>query len=139
MCRAVKFRFDGKDWQVRFAQNNARLPVFIPKTKETILMSWGRRPREQSGLPFGGWARRTNIHSGKWDQFTPKSARIPLDYFMETDVAGNQHWFEVTRGNFVQGLVATLGKERRIYVVTIDPPPEDVHFEQWPRVINTFK
>lgn len=121
---------------MKFAQRNARLPIYLPKTKEVILIPWGRRPKEQSTLPFGCCARRAAIHAGDWDKFNPKPIRISVDGFMEEDVAGTAHWFEVTKGNFVQGLLATNQTERRVYVVCISPPADEVHFEQWPRLIT---
>lgn len=135
MCRAVRFRFDERDWQVRFSQHNARLPLFNPRSKEIALFTWGRRPREISGLPNGGWARRVTIQSGRWDKFNPKPVRILLNAFMEMDVAGKEQWFEVTKGNFVQGLLATFEMEKRVYVVSLDTSLEETHFERWPRII----
>lgn len=135
MCRAVRFRFDEKDWQVRFSQYNARLPLLNPRTKEVALLTWGRRPREASKLPNGGWARRVTIQSGRWDKFSPRPVRIVIAEFCETDVTGREQWFEVTKGNFVQGLLATFENQKRVYIVTLDTSLEEVHFERWPRII----
>lgn len=136
MCRAVRFRFDEKDWEVAFANRDARLPVLL-KTQEAVLMTWGRRPREKGSLPIGGWAKREHIHGERWAKYMPKAVKIPASAFREQDVVGNNHWFEVTRGKYLQGLIATGDQgERRLYVVTIEPPPDEVEFEQWPRVVT---
>ena len=45
---------------------------------------------------------------------------------------GASHWFDVTPGKWIQGLVARWEQERRIYVVTITPEMEDAAYERWP-------
>ncbi len=136
MCRAVRYRFAEKDWEVAFSNRDARLPMLL-KSGESILMSWGRRPREKGSLPIGGWAKREHVQGGRWDKYLPKPVKIPASAFREQDVVGNHHWFEITRGKYLQGLIATDDqKDRRIYVVTIEPPPEEMEYEQWPRVVS---
>ena len=39
--------------------------------------------------------------------------------FMEQDLEGHSRWYELTRGQWIQGLVARDSHERRIYVVTV--------------------
>jgi hypothetical protein len=56
--------------------------------------------------------------------------------FMEKDNEGESHWFDVTRGQWVQGLLAHVGDEYRIYVVTIMPEHEGAVHDRWPRLLN---
>ncbi len=44
---------------------------------------------------------------------------------MEKDIEGGSHWYDLTPGKWVQGLVAHWDNERRVYVVTITPEMED--------------
>ncbi len=55
---------------------------------------------------------------------------------MEKDIEGKSHWFTLTSGQWVQGLLAQQGSEQRVYVVTILPEmPEAVH-PRWPRIVS---
>lgn len=55
---------------------------------------------------------------------------------MEKDNEGESHWFNVTKGQWVQGLLAQIGDEYRIYVVTITPEHEGAVHDRWPRVLS---
>lgn len=56
---------------------------------------------------------------------------------MEKDLAGRRHWYNLQKGQFIQGVIARDGNERRIYVVTIEPEPEDANIHnRWPRVVQ---
>jgi hypothetical protein len=49
---------------------------------------------------------------------------------------GVSHWFDVTPGKWIQGLVARWEHERRVYVVTITPELEDAVHDRWPRIVS---
>jgi len=135
MCLAARFTFDEKDWQVRFTQATARLPV-LTKTHDHYLMPWGRRKGEQLTLPMGGWARLTHIQGGRWDVFQPVPVKIPVSGFMEQDVMGNEQWHLVTAGQYLQGLMARANDEQRLYVVILESGPDETYFERWPRIVS---
>ena len=40
---------------------------------------------------------------------------------MEKDISGSSHWFDIAKGQVIQGLVARFKTKQRIYVVTIGP------------------
>ena len=85
---------------------------------------------------MGGWARLESIRAGSWDHWQPRPVRLQLEGFMEKDIQGKSHWFELTAGQWIQGLVARHGVEQRVYVVTIHPEmPEAIH-ARWPRLIS---
>lgn len=54
---------------------------------------------------------------------------------MEKDADRTSHWFDLRNGEFIQGLLATWNDERRLYVVTTEPPHELSGFKRWPRVM----
>jgi hypothetical protein len=54
---------------------------------------------------------------------------------MKTDYEGRVHWYEVTRGQWIQGLLAHENNEYRVYIVTIIPELLDICHDRWPRII----
>ena len=135
MCGGVYYTTQNQDTRVYFPNPKALLPVKTRAGSITTL-AWGRR-REQTGtLPLGGWARLDSIYAGRWDRWFPVAVKIPVKSFMEKDLEGHSHWFDLTRGQWIQGLVARHQQERRVYVVTIEPElPEAVH-DRWPRIMS---
>lgn len=134
MPEAVMFKHQGKVQTVYFARPRAMLPVQLPNG-ETVLATWGRRQHENSEMPLGGWARLESIHGGKWSQYLPKPVRLPLTKFMKTDFENNIHWYDITAGQFIQGLLARCDNEYRVYIVTIVPELLDVCHDRWPRIV----
>ncbi|MCG6886968.1 MAG: hypothetical protein LJE74_07155 [Proteobacteria bacterium] len=135
MCGGVYYTHLGQDVRVYFPNPNARLPART-KSGAVVLLPWGRR-RDQAGhLPLGGWARLDAIYSGRWDRWFPVPVKIPVKSFMENDLEGRSRWFDLTRGQWIQGLVARDRHEQRIYVVTIIPEFDNAMHERWPRILS---
>lgn len=137
MCGGVQFMHEGKPLKVYFPSPKAVLPVTL-KSGGHELLPWGRREGETGVLPVGGWARHESVLKGKWDRFFPKPVRIVVESFMEKDTQGHSHWYPMSAGCAIQGLVARDGDEQRVYVVTITPTLPDqlaVH-ARWPRIIQ---
>jgi len=134
MPEAVIFHYQGKIHTVYFARANALLPVRLAGG-EVKLVTWGRRQQENSEMPLGGWARLIAIHNGKWSLYTPKPVLLIINKFMQTDFEGHIHWYEVTKGQYIQGLLAHEGDEYRVYIVTIIPELLDICHERWPRIV----
>lgn len=86
---------------------------------------------------MGGWARLDSIHNGKWDRWFPMPVKIPILSFMEKDISGESHWYDITKGKFIQGLIAREGNELRVYIVTIQPERSDAVHERWPRILSS--
>ena len=80
-------------------------------------------------------AHREAIHAGRWDRYSPKSVRIGLMSFMVKDFEGNSRWYDLTKGQYLQGLLAQNGDEQRVYIVTIEPEFEDSHHATWPKIV----
>jgi hypothetical protein len=55
---------------------------------------------------------------------------------MEQDIQGENHWFELASGQWVQGLLARHGSEQRVYVVTIHPEMAEAIYPRWPRIVS---
>ena len=64
--------------------------------------------------------------------------KLPVKSFMERDFEGHSHWYDLTRGQWIQGLVARERHERRVYVVTIEPELEiaETFYDRWPRILS---
>jgi len=135
MCGGVYYYHNNQDVRVYFPNPKATLPV-ITKNKEIELLPWGRRKEQQGHLPMGGWARLDSIYSGRWDKWFPIPVKIPVKQFMEKDIEGNSHWFDLTNGQYIQGLVARDKYERRIYVVTVTPELSEAVHDRWPRILS---
>lgn len=110
------------------------LPVQLANG-EIKLVTWGRRQHENSEMPLGGWSRLSAIHDGKWSQYIPKPVRLPITKFMKTDYEGRVHWYEVVKGQLLQGLLAREDEEYRVYIVTIVPELLDICHDRWPRIV----
>lgn len=134
MPEAVTFRYQDKVHTVYFSRARALLPVKL-SNGEIRLVTWGRRQQEEGEMPLGGWARLTSIHEGKWSHYLPKPVRLPIEKFMKTDFEGRTHWYEITKGQWIQGLLAREGEEYRVYIVTIIPEILDVCHDRWPRIM----
>lgn len=134
MPEAVIFKRQGKTHTVYFARPNALLPVQL-QSGETHLVTWGRKQHENSEMPLGGWALLDSVHGGKWSQYLPKPVRIPITKFMQTDFEGKIHWYDIAKGQYVQGLLAHCDEEYRVYIVTIIPELLDICHDRWPRIV----
>ena len=135
MCGGVEYTHKDEKVTTYFPNPKAHLPVRT-RNGGIKLMPWGRRKHQIGQLPVGGWARLESIEKGTWDRWFPKPVKIIIDRFMEKDIENNSHWFELTRGQCIQGLLARHDKETRIYVVTIVPEMPDAIHERWPRIIT---
>ena len=135
MCGGVYYTREGQDFRIYFPNPKACLPV---RTRDgsAILLPWGRRKEQAGHLPLGGWARLDAIYAGRWDRWFPVPVKLPIQQFMEKDIEGNSHWFDLTRGQYIQGLVARDKHEQRVYVVTITPELDDAVHDRWPRILS---
>ena len=135
MCGGVYYLINGQEVRTYFPNPKACLPV-KKKIKDVELLPWGRRKNQAGRLPLGGWARLESIYAGRWDKWFPTPVKLVISQFMEKDIEGSSHWFDITPGKWIQGLVAHWHNERRVYVVTITPESEDAVHERWPRIMS---
>ena len=82
------------------------------------------------------WTRLDGIYTGRWDRWFPVAVKIPVKSFMEKDLEGHSHWYDLTRGQWIQGLVASNQQERRLYVVTIEPELAEAIHDRRPRIMS---
>ncbi len=135
MCGGVHYNHKGQEVRVFFPNPKAVLPVKC-RDGDSQLVAWGRRKHQVGKLPMGGWARLDSIYAGRWDRWFPRPVKLLIQGFMEKDMEGRSHWYELTKGQWVQGLVVRHNQEQRIYVVTVEPEPEDAVHDRWPRILS---
>lgn len=135
MCGGVEYTHNNQTTRVHFPNPKALLPVRT-RHGNIKLITWGRRKQQIGELPVGGWARLDSIEKGIWDRWFPKPVKIIVNQFMEKDIENNSHWFELTPGQCIQGLLARNHNEMRIYIVTIAPEMPDAIHQRWPRIIT---
>ena len=142
MCGGIEYHAGGGAQKVFFPNPGARLPV---RNKNGLgLIYWGRRKHERhSILPPGAHAPLQSVRSGEWNRYQPRGVLIPASSYMEQDIQGGRHWFNLAADEMIQGLVATHGHEQRLYIVTIEPPEEFLqasdsqpNTECWPRLVK---
>ncbi|HCC81456.1 MULTISPECIES: hypothetical protein [unclassified Methylophaga] len=136
MCGGAHFQYGDEYMRMYFPNPKAMLPVL--KIDGSIeLLPWGRRLKQPGNLPVTGWAKIESIYGGVWERYFPKPVKIPVLSFMEKDLEGHSHWYDLQKGQYIQGLVARDGNEKRVYVVTLEPEPEDAQIHsRWPRVVQ---
>ena len=135
MCGGVYYLIDGQEVRTYFPNPKAQLPVH-KKDGSVELLPWGRRKNQAGKLPMGGWARLESIYAGRWDKWFPRPVLLTVTQFMEKDIEGHTHWYDLTPGKWIQGLVAHWDNERRVYIVTVTPEQEDAVHDRWPKIIS---
>ena len=135
MCQAIFYPEAQCSRKVDFHQPQAKLPVLL-KAGGVIWLPWGRRQLQKGQLPLGGWARLESIMEGKWDEYFPKPVKIPAQGFVEVDFEGRSQYFKLVKSQSVQGLLARVDQELRVYIVTITPERSDAAFARWPKIIS---
>lgn len=139
MCGGVIYTHENKDIKVYFPYPKAKLPVRL-KSGSDLLIAWGMRKEQSKGydIPLGGWARQESIDSGLWDKYFPKPVKIAVQEFMEKDINEKSHWFKVTPGKFLQGLLIEVKGQQFVYVVTTVPDDINAVHHRWPKIITSI-
>lgn len=133
MCGGVSFSHQSRDYRIYFPNPRAVLPI---RTRDgnIELIPWGRRRNQVGKLPQGGWARLDSIYAGRWDRYFPVPVKVMVDSFMEKTLEGVSRWYDLPKGNWIQGLIAREQQEQRAYIVTIEPEIEFSDHDRWPRI-----
>lgn len=131
MCFALIFiDTSGKRYTVSFTQRQRQLPMM--GASESEHMTWGRNQYENGNLPIGGWCRQDLLAQGAFDHWQPQFVRLPVKGFAIHNMLARLHWFEVSPGEYLQGVILTEAGERRLYLVIMQTQRLDNWFWQWP-------
>ena len=148
MCEAIEFYLDGRRFEVSYGEVQSELPV-RERRGRIAFYRWGalgaqyvaadNRPGWGAKFPETGWAPLLEVRDNAWYKVEPRPVKILASRFMILDRWGLDRWFPLDVGQFIQGLLATLGPDRRVYVVTV-PVPQRLGAELseravWPRIV----
>src|ERR1700761_7159882 len=117
-----------------FNNQGSKMPV-IATFDRIKFITWGKRELEPNDFPVGSTLYREDILNGKYDLFSPKPVKLHILKFLEKDIKGMYHWFDIVKGLYMQGLLINNGSELRVYVVTIRTQMPDSDYNYWPRLI----
>lgn len=132
MCSGIEY----KDSLLLWRDSEVELPVLL-RGGEVSWVRWGERHGVVSEFFQGPCARLESIQTGKWRRYSPTPVKIPMERYMERDAKGAPYWVKAPAGSVLQGLLAVADGEQRVYVVTVDSPPEYRHVQpRWPRVLT---
>lgn len=146
MCVGVEFFEDDQPRQVYVGQPGAQLPVKC-RDGDVMMITWGvataqnhvddNTPGRLRKFPQGGWARLESIKADEWARYNPRPIKIAVARFVQVDSMQVPHWIELKRGQYLQGLIAHIGHDHRVYVVTVPAPDEYPHIsDRWPRIVG---
>lgn len=134
MCHAITYVYKNAKGTVHFVDNNATLPVLTRKGIKFV--SWGRRFMEPGVLPQASWALLDDIKTDRWAKHNPLPVIIPATRFMYRDLYDHARWYTLMQGQALQGLLARVRNEKRLYIVTKQPHEVGRSAAgQWPRII----
>ena len=133
---AVCYQLENKTIISHFAEAHALLPVQAKHLPKLILLPWGRRQNERGQLPLGGWASLESLKRGEWDHYFPKRVRLAVHKFMEQDFESQLHWFDITAGQWIEGLYVQEKEERRVYIITLTPTLSKATYSRWPNILS---
>ena len=147
MCWCIDYDYEGQPRRAEFGYEIAELPVRL-RGGIIKLYQWGARaPRWMSSTPSHprrafpetGWARLGDIRAGVWEPYRPMSVRIAATRFRKIDAEQKPHWFGLKPGEYIQGLLAEVGTQNRVYVVTVESPDRSQTWSEWPRIVSAAR
>ena len=138
MPGSVEYCVEQKPQIVHFPNPRATLPI-LKKSGAIEFLPWGRRKEDDGLLPAGGWAKHSSIKEGVWARYHPQPVKLLLSAWSEKDDQGQRHWFSLKDQQCLQGLVAHLGTEKRVYLVTVGATDTSAIHDRAPRIIETDK
>jgi hypothetical protein len=152
MCVAVQFVVEGKTRTANSGVVGAKLPVLM-WSGQVRWVEWGAPVKHQVAsqdspghimrLPQGNWVDLAVVRNGEWVRYRPRPVKIvaiAFGVYLEPDGSPGfplATWIPLKPGEYLQGAVAKVYAEERVYVVTV-PPPEKYASAQpfWPRVVS---
>ena len=145
MCVGIEYFLDGKPVTVYFDSERPELPVRL-RRGAIAFYRWGAQGRIYSDDNTPGWLQKfpegchaslESIRADRWINYEPKPARILASRFIQINSMRIPCYFELKRGEFIQGLIATIASNQRVYVVTVPAPPQHAaEWQDWPRIVR---
>jgi len=77
-----------------------------------------------------------DLRADKWTAFAPRPVRIVASGIIQLDRMIGPVYFALEAGEFIQGLLASIGNHERVYVVTVPSAAEHAdRWPEWPRIV----
>lgn len=110
--------------------------MLLEESGQLDWIHWGRRQGGSGIGPQGGRARINTVQAGGWRKYRPQRGLGMVQRFMEKEGKPGEknrpsHWFDIPEGSALECLVIGENDERRVYVVTTDPPTEYAWIHDW--------
>lgn len=146
MCGAVKYLVDGAERIAHAGVEGTLLPIVRAGRLEWV--AWGQpgnahysspaAPGYFLKFPEGYWLELEAIRAGQLWQFKPRAVKLSVQaFYVYTAQVGGERWIELRPGEYLQGADLTVFAERRVYVVTVQPPSEYAEARPaWPRIVH---
>lgn len=123
--------------------SRALLPVRKRSGRDELVL-WGRKEGEPGNSELMASVSVNAIKSGDWEMYGPRWVKLFVARFQMPDAEGTPHWHDLPQGAFLQGVLIRDTDERqtrRVYIASIDVPPELAEMSQsgqWPHVSEPF-
>jgi hypothetical protein len=143
MCGALKFVVDGETRTAAAGVLGTTVPVLM-RSGEVRWIEWGapaalhltspEAPGYFLKFPEGHWVDLVTLRAGAWWQYKPRPVKIAAAAFgVHLEL---EQWIPLKPGQYLQGALATVFSEQRVYIVT-EPPPAKFALAKpcWPRVV----
>lgn len=111
MCTRVRYRGQILDQR----EAGAQLPV-LRRDGSVAWLPWGAT-RGDPSTPFIWGATARQGEAVKWARFNARKVRLPIEAIEMRDPGGRDYWLALPERHLLRGLVATVGPERRVYLV----------------------
>ena len=155
MCVAVQFVVEGKTRTALSGVLGTSLPVLM-RSGQVKWVEWGAPAKQQIAspdspghimkLPVGNWVDLAVLRSGDWVRYRPRPVRIvaiAFGVYLEPPASPGfplERWIPLRPGEYLQGAVAKVYAEQRVYVVTVSPPAEYPSAQPcWPRIVRAMQ
>jgi hypothetical protein len=147
MCTALKFVLDGKTRTAAAGVQGTTVPVLM-RSGQVKWVEWGaptgchisnpEAPGYLMKFPADCWVDLATLREGAWWRYKPrpvKIAAIAFGVYLELE-----RWVPLKPGQYIQGALATVFAEQRVYVVTVSPPAEYAGAQPcWPRIVKALQ
>lgn len=145
MCTGIEYVRDGERVAVYFDSHEPDLPV-RQRGGAIRFYRWGARSAQYfSHDNLGGHAKKfpetccaslADIRADKWLTYEPRPVRLVASRIIQIDRTIGPVYFPLQAGEFLQGLLASVGDHKRVYVVTVPAPAEYAdRWPEWPRIV----
>jgi hypothetical protein len=136
MCIAAWYIKGNKKIISHFCAVHALLPVQRAPSKNPKFVIWGRRKNECGQLPIGMSVTLESVKNNLWRAYDPQLVKIPVTKFMEHDLHKIAEWFDVPKGQQIQGLLLQHKNEKRLYIISVTKRMGHQIYIHWPQLVR---